>query len=230
MASSWQEHEGAVIGSGRMLKNAATAISGFSEMGLEPPASCRLYRAKQLVQKIHDRRAVITLDGRVFLGQIAESERTIIESLVITQALKSHQNYLANQTTQKKLKILLSGADGASEDRNPLARNTQFELMLYSIFLLGGAHVVWREPDVWVDTGSLTTALAAKRVSSVKKLTKRLNDAQSQIKKHGLPGIAAISIDPIISKIHPPALQTSGAIRGQAFDQITRSPFSPDYS
>ncbi len=74
---------------------------------------------------------------------------------------------------------LPSDEDGASNQ----ARNIQFELRLAAILWAVGLDVELAEPDLRCKIGDATVFFACKRILSVRKLTKRINEATKQLRR-----------------------------------------------
>lgn len=91
----------------------------------------------------------------------------------------------------EKLRIVVSGSDFAALDVDSLSRNTQFELRIASYFCQAGCEVdLSQETDIIAMTRDQAFYLECKRVGSENQLSKRLNEARSQLhnrmpRKHG---------------------------------------------
>jgi hypothetical protein len=99
--------------------------------------------------------------------------------------------------------MLLSGAEMPSDEdqASNQARNIQFELWLATTLSRAGASVVLAEPDLRCTIGDITILVACKRLFSVRKLTKRINEATQQLHQElgapageGCVGVVAISL------------------------------------
>jgi hypothetical protein len=74
-------------------------------------------------------------------------------------------------------------------------KDALWELQLLSILRLRGMTVSLGEPDLNVAIADLTIPIACKRIYSPKNLESQLRSAGSQLKRHGIGGIAALNID-----------------------------------
>jgi hypothetical protein len=93
-----------------------------------------------------------------------------------------------------KLKHILGGAALPSEDANPLARSTQFELYVAALCARGGLPVKFREPDCIVTAAGVRLGIAAKRAGGPQ-VHRLFVQATSQLRKAKLDGVVALSFD-----------------------------------
>ena len=93
-----------------------------------------------------------------------------------------------------KLKHVLGGAALPSEDANPLARSTQFELYVAALCARGGLPVRFQEPDFVVTAAGVRLGIAAKRAGGPQ-VQRLFVQATSQLRKAQLHGVVALSFD-----------------------------------
>jgi len=93
-----------------------------------------------------------------------------------------------------KLKDVLGGAALPSEDANPLARSTQFELYVAALCARGGLPVKFREPDCIVTVAGVRLGIAAKRAGGPR-VQRLFLEATSQLRKANIDGVVALSLD-----------------------------------
>lgn len=175
-------------------------LKRLSTWGLSIPPSNRIERAIALTDAVNaERLSLGTEENRV---QTREAFRTLWEALVIV--------YTADQRPRRsrpfpleRFGCLLEGASSAWEDANPAPRNTQFELYLTALLVLGGADVRIGEPDLQFLYHGEYVGLAAKRVQSVNETTlrKRLREARRQIQRSTGKGFIAINMDAWVSTL-----------------------------
>jgi hypothetical protein len=139
------------------------------------------------------------LEDEPTLYRITEANWIIFEQFIVARALH-RLNRTRDAILLSKLQTMLSGADTDEEDKNPLARNTQFELYVGATLAMGGVQTRLAEPDLRIYYCGKEIGIAAKRVRSVKQLIKRAKDAVNQIKASGLPGIVALNVDVLLRK------------------------------
>ncbi len=122
-----------------------------------------------------------------------------------------------------RLRRMLSGPEMPSEEDPGLnqARNIQFELWMAATLSRAGGAVVLAEPDLQCNIGDVTILIACKRLFSVSKLTRRINEATAQLRRSlsGRPegtfaGVIAISLARILT-----ATDRSETISSQAEGQ-----------
>ncbi len=108
-----------------------------------------------------------------------------------------------------RMRLLLAGPELPSEEdqASNQARNIQFELWLAGALWRVGVQVELAEPDIRCKIGETTIFFACKRLFSVKKLTKRINEASGQLQRNLEPvpekmswGFIAISLSRVLGK------------------------------
>lgn len=108
-----------------------------------------------------------------------------------------------------RMRLLLAGPELPSEEdqASNQARNIQFELWLAGTLWRVGAQVELAEPDIRFEIGETTLLFACKRLFSVRRLTRRINEATEQLQRNlkGLPeksswGFIAISLSRVLGK------------------------------
>lgn len=104
---------------------------------------------------------------------------------------------------------MLSGSDVEGEDRNPLARNTQFELYVRAMMVMGDVPVRLAEPDLQIRYVDLEVGVAAKRVRSMSQLMKRIDEAVGQIETSAMSGIVAVNVDLILKAFGSGSVDTA---------------------
>jgi len=103
------------------------------------------------------------------------------------------------------LKAVLSGPEMPSDEDQALnqPRNIQFELWLATTLWRAGAAVALREPDLECTLSGTRILVACKRLFSLRKLTRRINEATEQL-RHAVRatsatgGIIAISLSRVL--------------------------------
>jgi hypothetical protein len=109
-----------------------------------------------------------------------------------------------------KVRALLTGPELMSEENQASnqARNIQFELWLATTLWRVGVEVELAEPDLRCKIGDATVLFACKRLLSVKKLNRRINEATEQLRRNlkalpedGAWGFVAISLSRILTNM-----------------------------
>lgn len=99
--------------------------------------------------------------------------------------------------SMRRLRVLPQGQEGPDEEGNTRARDTQYELLLWSALAAAGIDAALSEPDVAVTHDGEVFCLEAKRPKTLPRLDDRLKKAASQLKGRG-PSIVAISLDLLV--------------------------------
>lgn len=107
------------------------------------------------------------------------------------------------------LKPLFDGAILPSEDANTFARDKQFESYMAALFVHSGFEVLLKEPDLIIEHERTWYGIAAKRLSSLAQMEKRLKEGISQIGKAGLRGFVALSVDRLLPGETPRVVASS---------------------
>lgn len=105
------------------------------------------------------------------------------------------KNIPDEDSVNNKLKVCMKDPLRPTENKkNTNGRDAQFELFLYAVALQGELQPELGEPDIICKIDSCVFGIAAKRVTSEKKLVERMDDAADQICKSGCPGIVAMDL------------------------------------
>lgn len=187
---------GIPVGPTAQIAAADWARDRLAEFGIRIPPGNRLQRAKTLLENVNASSAAFTVANDL-LDRVTEAQWTIIELYIITRSLGSPTRSL-DVRISRKLEEMLSGSDSYVDDRNPLARNTQFELYVAAAFTMGDVPVTLGEPDLLFDYLGTQCGLAAKRVRSIRQAPRRANEAANQLRAAGLRGVVAVNVDVLL--------------------------------
>jgi hypothetical protein len=168
----------------------------LSTFGVPFPPGNRLQRAQSLLKNLQARRPVLAADSAL-VDQVTEAQWTIVELYIATRGLGSAQRELSD-VERAKCEEMLSGAEMPEADRNPLARNTQFEMYLAALFKMGDVRVMLAEPDLLIDYQGTPCGVAAKRVRSFRQAPKCAREAADQLRASGRPGFVAVNVDVLL--------------------------------
>lgn len=176
-------------------------LSRMTEFGVRIPPGNRLQRAKKLLSDINSGRRCLVEEDEELVVTVAEAQLTVVQMYLITRAM-SRQPGRIDPMRQKMLRVMLGGQDIEDQERQPIARNTQFELYVTALLAMGGATVYLAEPDIRLRNDVLDVGIAAKRLSSPQKtaFVDRVKDGEDQISRHGGEGFVAINIDSIVKR------------------------------
>jgi hypothetical protein len=128
---------------------------------------------------------------------------------------------------QRRAESALSGSILATNDTNPAARNTQFELIVAAFLRSSGISVTFEEPDLHAQDEEGTFAVAVKRLRSKAKIAFRLKEARNQILKSGRPGIVAIDLSNVLNPSDRPVEKSLSAAAFQASSSYFRQDIKP---
>jgi len=98
----------------------------------------------------------------------------------------------------RKIEESLTGADVADEEVNSPGRDTQFELFMHALLVMGDVRVWIAEPDLKFLYNGQEVGIAAKRVKRPRKLRPRFNDAVKQIEQSGVRGFVGVNADLLV--------------------------------
>lgn len=107
------------------------------------------------------------------------------------------------------LKPLLDGAPLPADDARTFARDKQFESYLAALLVHSGFEVLLKEPDLIFKHEGVWYGIAAKRLSSPDQIAKRVREGISQLKKTGLRGLIALSVDRLLPAAIPRVVASS---------------------
>jgi len=173
------------------------------EWGVRVPCENRLERASRLVAEA----SIVPwadIPKRVQL-QVAEAARTVIEQYLIVYAIDAPGDRL-----RERLRWLLTGGEYAAADARTTPYDVQFELFVGAALVYAGIRGVHlEEPDWRIPAGESEIALAAKRISSRKSLTKRVRKAIAQIRRYELPGLILLNVDSLADRSRPDVAATT---------------------
>jgi hypothetical protein len=175
----------------------------LSEFGISIPPGSRLQQAAALLKKIQAGRLRLTSSDEQLVDRVTE-QYIVIRSLgMLTGPLVDVQ--------RAKLEEMLSGADRPEVDRNPHARNIQFELYVAGLLTMGGVRCVLAEPDIILDYCGTACGLSAKRVRSLRQAPKTADEAADQLVAANLRGFVAVNVD-VLLKAQPGGLPSEATL------------------
>jgi len=176
-----------------IVKNTEESLSKLSSIGLRVSGPNRF---SSFVKRMRSFGSVLKssdLSSKDFdIASLSEGVRDSSELRAIVSSEK------AMSECKKELQLMLGGSTFPSEDRLTRARDLQFQLYLSSVMDISGFRIVNEEPDFSFYFKDRKYSVAAKRISSVDMICKRLSKAKDQIKKHNNCGLIAISLDRLI--------------------------------
>lgn len=174
------------------LVRADAVLATLQRAGMRIPAANRLALAKKTILATRDPDVRIGVDDP-YVRYVVEAHRSVLEAHAICAAMD-----LRHPAPAEKLCALLEGGEIPEDDRNPWARNTQFELLVAAILRLAGfASVSMSEPDIRIDSIAGSFGIAAKRLRSAKhwKWQQHVRKATRQLRHQKLQGFLAFNLD-----------------------------------
>ena len=97
-------------------------------------------------------------------------------------------------TVRDLLALIVKGQALPDEEDNAIARNTQLHLYIGAILRSAGVDVKLDEPDVLAKLDRRWIGIAAKRITSLKRFTRRVSDGRRQLESAKTRGIVWIDI------------------------------------
>ena len=188
---------GIPVGPSSCIAAAEWTIKRLDGFRVPQPAGNRLFRAKRLLQDANDGKLTLVSQDEALLERVTEAQWTIIEQYIIARSLGRPGRALSD-LQRRKLKEMLSGADTEDTEKNPLARNTQFELYTAATLIMGDVGVQLAEPDLRLQYFAEKVGIAAKRVQSLKQLVRRAKDGAQQLRRSRIRGFVALNVDLIL--------------------------------
>ena len=138
------------IGASGFISAAEWTQRRLEAFAVPQPAGNRLTKAHALIRDANERRIILRSDDEPALDRVTEAQWTILEQYIVARALGAPGRVL-HPIQLSKLEMMLSGADTEDEDKNPLARNTQFELYAGATLVMGDVRTRLAEPDLRAD-------------------------------------------------------------------------------
>ncbi len=175
----------------QVLSNAKVIVSELKNDGYRISESCRFFI---FIKELSDlMKNGFVLEGHEFdITLLAEGIRDFAELSAIVKSKTIRQE------NRKDIQKLFGGSGKPSDDILTQPRDFQFELYLAALFDLSGFYVLIEEPDFLFKYENVTYSVAAKRINSERKIHTRFSRAKEQIKKSGVKGFIAFSLDRIV--------------------------------
>ena len=175
----------------QVLSNAKVIVSELKNDGYRISESCRF---SIFIKELSDlMKNGFELEGHEFdITLLAEGIRDFAELSAIVKSKTIRQE------NRKDIQKLFGGSGKPSDDILTQHRDFQFELYLAALFDLSGFYVLIEEPDFLFKYENVTYSVAVKRINSERKIHTRFSKAKEQIKKSGIKGFIAFSLDRIV--------------------------------
>jgi hypothetical protein len=180
-----------------VVRAAKETIARLESVGIAVSKSSRLPTSQRLIERSHDRRAPDP-ENRLQADAIADALLTIMDFFLIAHTVAPNH---APDDQVSKIRVALSGAPKETDHSSTLARDIQFELVLGAWIAKSGGRVHLAEPDLRMFLVDDYIGIAAKRVSSGRKIEKRMRAAINQIKSSRRCGVIALNLDRVVRGI-----------------------------
>ena len=166
------------------------ALDRIRARRIDVPPDCRL--AQHLV-------ALEWLEGREYLPLNIDDRYAIQAVHDLTQLVPIFDEIM-DELAPKQVRLLLGGDyfPEMPSGRTP-TRDFEFEWFMAALAKRAGFSITLAEPDVIVEGRSFAFSIAAKRLSSIRQLRKRVRQATLQLQAAACDGIIALDIGQIVS-------------------------------
>lgn len=218
LTANWRVGSQGRIGSRDIARRAGWTVEMFDRLGVRVTRGSRLLNARDLLVKLNAEELVLARDDQALQERVSDAHKTIWELFVIAAAAGRCVGRRDAPFTVDKLRLIIGGADLVSQDKNKLARNTQFELYVAAMLVHGGAEVQLGEPDLRLLYCGEFVGVAVKRLNTRNpdKIDENVKKAAEQIGEHAGKGFVAINIDILYRGAKRPA---SGEQRYKMFSE-----------
>jgi len=176
------------------IARAKWTIDRYVELGVRQPPSNRLERSRSFLAEFAGSKGPFDTADEELLHRIAECTQTCLEHYLIARSTESNSGKLSDEML-RKLKESLTGAEVADEEVDSPGRDTQFELFMQALFVMGDVPVWIAEPDLRFLYNGEEVGLAAKRVKRPGQLRPRFSGAVKQIERTAVRGFVAVNAD-----------------------------------
>lgn len=206
------------VTTGHLVRLIDYAITKLSGLGIQCGPHTRIAKARAALIAFQ-RQPARSHDGVV----VAEAVRTAIEFHFIARTFGG--TTLDGQPALRQiLNQSLTGALDPRGETNPIARNSQFELAAGSFLSAGGFPIAIAEPDLIAIIGGEEIGVAAKRVTSRRKIISRVKAAVEQIEKTDRRGIVALNVDSFVSDaLHGVDPEVAGASFASQLPELAKA-------
>lgn len=193
----------------KIISSIEAILQIFESFGINVNKSSRLYRFYCDYNNL-----IKSRDIPENIDELLEGMRDFFEIRQIVQAEE------LIKSSKKEIEEILGGNRVPSDDKNPLARNLQYQLFLASMFSSSDMKVRSQEPDFIFEYMGEEYSVAVKRITSKLKVKERLREAEKQIQRHCLNGFIALSLDRLLEQTNPFILLRDNAVLNEATKEL----------
>lgn len=176
-----------------LLDEVTTLINSAENLGIRVDPSSRFPTYKRELEQL------LPIDPRDKSTQLRKINLVLRTTTEVLQAANILSVLGHLETWRPLLQLLFSGSVHPVNDVRSAARDRQFELYVATAAQSLGMCPRPFEPDILVDIPSGTLHIAAKRVSSMNAMRKRLREGANQIKRCGNCGLIVVDVSRIIA-------------------------------
>lgn len=203
------------------IARAKWAIDRYGELGVRQPPGNRLEKSRSFLAEFAGRKAPFDSVDEELLHRIAECTQTCIEHYLIARSTESSSGRLSDEML-RKLKESLTGAEVADRELDSPGRDTQFELFMHALLVMGDVSVWIAEPDLRFLYNAEEVGLAAKRVKRPGQLRPRFNGAVKQIERSGIRGFVAVNADLLLRDLGSEGNADEGLVQFEEWPEAFR--------
>lgn len=174
------------------LRTIDDIYSQFEALGIPTIGSSRIKAYRDVFISLDEAKN----HKRQFAQSLAEKVlHTFVEFGQLQTILKAVRISTQQEAWRSQLRKLISGSGFPTpESKHSAARDFQFECFVAAVSELSGYSIRFNEPDVLVERDNHLFGIAAKRITSPRKIESNCRKAVRQILQSRLPGIVALDI------------------------------------
>lgn len=185
-----------------ILTRLDTAIGAVRDRGVRVDVNTRVVRWRKVLQEFAaaDRRSILEqmlpgLRARSWQHPYRDAFRALVDARLFLEIVEQFLPDLA----PSDLRDLVSGNFHPEHDQaSSRARDREFELFVAAVCRRSGLPTTLGEPDVVVEYEGAAVSLAAKRLSSPKRIVANLRRAEEQITTASRPGLVVADVTRIL--------------------------------
>jgi len=179
------------------IARAKWAIGRYGQLGVRHPPGSRLEESRSFLAEFAGRKAPFDAADEELLHRIAECTQTCFEHYLIARSTGTIAGNLSSEML-RKLEKSLTGDEVADGEVDSPGRDTQFELFMHALLVMGDIPVWIAEPDLRFLYNGEEVGLAAKRVKRPGQLRPRFNEAVKQIESSSVRGFVGVNADLLV--------------------------------
>lgn len=184
----------------RSVARADWTIDRYKKITVSLPLGNRLEESRRFLAQFAGRKVPFDSADKELLHRFEACTQTCFEHYLIARSTGTGSGNIPSEMV-RKIGESLTGAEVADEEIDSPGRDTQFELFMHALLVMGDVRVWVAEPDLRFLYNGQEVGLAAKRVKRPRRLRRRFNEAVEQIERSGLRGFVAVNADLIVRQL-----------------------------